>query len=307
MVKLLVTGRTSFIGRHLISELLKTVDCEVYSIERLPVRPNLSTRVTPLFHDLRSEVPDWLAKRVQDADYLVHLAADVSGIKSLSDPGLSVQTNVVGTLNVLELARKLPNLKRLVYVSTGEVVGAMPFPFFADEKAPLRPSNPYAASKAVAEVLVNAYRVSFGVPGVIVRSMNVFGVGQSLDRFVPMVIDKLKKGQSITCHVGQDGTVGSRCWLHVNRFVKVLARLMEEAEVGQTYHVVGPERTNEDVIDVLAHALGVHQELGYVKAGPSHDLRYALKNGKLPELDFGFEAQTDDDLADTARLTLCAS
>ncbi len=305
MVKLLVTGRTSFIGRHFVNEVLKNTDWEVYSLERLPARPNVSTRVTPLFHDLRSEVPAWILKKVQDVEYLVHFAADVSGVRSLSDPELSVTTNVVGALNTLELARKLPNLKKFVYASTGEVVGAMPFPFSADETAPLRPSNPYAASKAAAEALVNAYRVSFGLTGVVVRSMNVFGAGQSLDRFVPMVIDKLRRGERVPCHVGKDGTVGSRCWLHVDRFVKVLLRLVEEA-TESIYHVVGPERTNEDVIDVLAHALEVHQAIDYAQAGPSHDLRYALRNGKLPELDFGFESNTDQDLFEIARMA-CAS
>jgi dTDP-glucose 4,6-dehydratase len=305
MVKVLVTGRTSFIGRHFVDRLVKDTDWLVYSLERLPARP-CSACVVPLYHDLRSEVPEWIAKRVKDVDYIVHLAADVSGIKSLEDPNLSVTTNVVGTFNVLELARKLKNLKRFVQVSTGEVVGAMPFPFFADEKAPLRPSNPYSASKAAAEALVNAYRVSFGVPAVVVRSMNVFGAGQSTDRFVPAVIDKLRQNKVVTCHVDAGGAPGSRCWLHVDRFVRVLLRLAEEAEVGETYHVVGPERSNEEVIRVLAEAIGVDGVIQSVIAGPSHDLRYALRNGKLPELDFGFESNTDDDLAQTAKLA-CAS
>lgn len=305
MTKILVTGATSFIGSWFCSHVLMNTDWDIYSIERLPVRHREASRFEIFHHDVRSEVPDWIVQRVQDADYLVHLAADVSGVKSLADPELSVTTNVVGTFNVLELARKLPHLKKFVQVSTGEVVGAMPFPFFAAEDAPLRPSNPYAASKAAAEALVNAYQVSFGVPAVIVRSMNVFGPGQSVDRFVSGVIRALKTGQTIKCHVGPEG-VGSRCWLHVNRFVKVLARLVEEGQPGEIYHVVGPERTNKDVIEILANALKVNYGVDYVQAGASHDLRYALKNGKLPELDFGFEQNTDDDLADTARLT-CAS
>jgi dTDP-glucose 4,6-dehydratase len=299
MVKLIVTGRTSFIGGRFVRDVLKNTDWEIYSIERLPARLNVSTRVRPLFHDIRAEVPAHIVEQVKDAKYLVHLAADVSGIKSLADPELSVTTNVVGTFNVLELARKL-SLDKFVQVSTGEVVGSAPSPFFLDESAPLRPSNPYAASKAAAEALVNAYHVSFGVPAVIVRSMNVFGPGQSTDRFVPSVIKALKLGQMIKCHVGKDG-VGSRCWLHVDRFVKVLLRLLEEGTAGEIYHAVGPERTNKDVIEILARALEVDHGVDYVEAGPSHDLRYALKNGKLPELDYDFENNTDRDLALTAR------
>ncbi|MHB8501512.1 MAG: NAD-dependent epimerase/dehydratase family protein [Candidatus Acidiferrales bacterium] len=301
MIKIIVTGRTSFIGRHFVNDVLKNTDWEIYSLERLPVRPSVSTRVIPLFHDLRSEVPDWILNRVAGAHYLIHFAADVSGIKSLADPELSVTTNVLGTFNVLELARRI-RIKKFVQVSTGEVVGTMPFPFFADESAPLRPSNPYAASKAAAEALVNAYRVSFYVPSIIVRSMNVFGPGQSLDRFVPQVIDKLRKGQKITCHVGPDGTVGSRCWLHVDKFVSTLmAELIEHGQPGEIYHVVGPEYTNEDVIDILAQAIGLDYEIDYVQAGPSHDLRYALRDTKLGNM-FQFY-NIDKDLRETA----CAS
>jgi dTDP-glucose 4,6-dehydratase len=269
---------------------------QVFSIERLPVRPYPAC-VTPLYHDIRSEVPHHIVRKVRDVNYIVHFAADVSGIKSLTDPRLSVTTNVVGTFNMLELARKLVPDK-FVQISTGEVVGSAPAPFFLGEDAPLRPSNPYAASKAAAEALVNAYRVSFQVPTMIVRSMNVFGPGQSTDRFVPMVIKKLLAGEKITCHVGPFGDVGSRCWLHVNRFSLALQHLLETGDVGEIYHLVGPERTNEEVIDTLAGALGVAALIEKVVPGNSHDLRYALKDTKLTDTHF---EDVDDDLACTAR------
>lgn len=299
MTKIIVTGRTSFIGRQFVNDVLKNTDWLVYSLERLPFRPAGSERIKQFFHDLRAEIPRHIVEAVKDADVIVHFAADVSGIKSLEDPRLSVETNVKGTFNVLEFARRI-NIGKFIQISTGEVVGSAPFPFFLDEKSPLRPSNPYAASKAAAEALVNSYRVSFGVPSVIIRSMNVFGVGQSTDRFVPGVINKLRRGERIKCHVGKDGTRGSRCWLYVNRFSKILLGLISASQVGETYHVVGPERNNEQVIDILAKALDFDYEIDYVEAGPSHDLRYALKNSKLPYLDSGFERSTDLDLAFTA-------
>jgi len=298
MIKLLITGRTSFIGGHFVEHLLLNTDWEVYSIERLPVRLAGSSRVHQLFHDIRAEVPAQIIEQVKDVDYLIHLAADVSGVKSLTDPKLSVTTNVVGTFNVLELARKLPNLEKFVQVSTGEVVGAMPFPFFADESAPLRPSNPYAASKAAAEALVNAYRVSFNVPAIIVRSMNVFGPGQSAERFVPMVVKMILEGQSFACHVDQHGSYGSRNWLHVRHLVRGLHQALKQGNVGETYHIVGPERNNYEVVNLLAKSLDRPATFRAVVPGPSHDHRYALQNTKIG---LNFDCHLDEDLASTAR------
>jgi len=293
MPKLLLTGATSFIGRRFLEDVLEGTDWEVYSIER-QYQPDLP-RVLRFYHDLRAEVPTQLVERVKDADYLVHLAADVSGIKSLADPVLTVTTNVVGTYHTLELARKL-ELKKFVYVSSGEAVGAAPFPTCLVEDASLRPSNPYAASKAAAEALVNSYRVSFGLPAVTVRMMNIFGPGQQLTRFVPMAVKNLLEKQIIKCHVGPDGQCGSRNWLHVGHFSQALLNLVG-VKPG-IYHVIGPERSNLDIILGLAKALDVSFCVKNVVPGPSHDLRYALKDTKLG---LDFSADFDETLAATAQ------
>lgn len=280
-VKLLVTGATSFIGSHFVDYVLANTHWEILSLERLPdpFLPSRS-RVKQLFHDLRAEAPQRIVEELKSADYLVHFAADVSGLKSLANPVLSVTTNVVGTFNVLELARKL-SLKKFVFISTGEAVGAAVYPDVLAENTPLRPSNPYAASKAAAEALVSAYRVSFGVPSIIVRSMNVFGPGQQVARFIPTVIKNLLQEKKVVCHVDKSGRSGSRNWLHVDHFSATLKHVLDFGEVGETYHLVGPEKTNAQVIRLLAAALGKHPQIENIIPGPSHDLRYALKDTKL--------------------------
>jgi dTDP-glucose 4,6-dehydratase len=306
MTKILITGGTGFVGRRLIPELLAH-NYGVYSLERLsgpengPVAGHLGAQngVQRVYHDLRAEVPLSVLNRVQDADFVVHLAADVSGIKSLSDPELSVVTNVVGTSNILELCRKLKNLKRFIFVSSAEVLGPVPFPFKLDESKPLRPTSPYAASKAGAEALVNAYRISFGVPTLVVRSANLFGPGQGDVRFIPTVVRKLLTGDLIKCHVDTKGQCGSRNWLHVNRFNNILDWLFENGKVGETYHVVGPERTNLEVITALAKAINKPPFIENVPAGATHDLRYALEDTKLCN-DFDLSSGLDVDLAATA-------
>jgi dTDP-glucose 4,6-dehydratase len=295
VTKILLTGATSFIGKRFLEDVLALTDWAVYSLERR-YQPN-QDRVQRFYHDLRAEVPVQIVNQIQDADYLVHLAADVSGIKSLADPVLTVTTNVVGTYHTLELARKL-NLKKFVYVSTGEAVGSAPFPMYLAEDAPLRPSNPYAASKAAAEALVNSYQVSFNLPTMIIRVMNVFGPGQQLIRFVPTVLKNLLEKAIIKCHVGPDGRCGSRSWLHVEKVSETFLRLLENGKLGEIYHVVGPERSNLDIILGLAKALNVSFCAKNVVPGPSHDLRYALKDTKLG---LDFSTDFDQTLVDTAR------
>ena len=284
LTKLFLTGATGFIGQRFLESVLLHTDWNVVSLERLPKRDSIfngSTRAEIFYHDLRAEIPSHIVSAAQECQFLVHLAGEVSGIKSLANPELTVATNVWGTYHVLELARKMSILERLIYVSTGEVVGNVNFPGQAAEDVPLFPSNPYAASKAAGEALVNAYRVSFGVPGIIVRSMNVFGERQSTDRFIPMVLRSIIDGHLVTCHVDRQGNSGSRNWLYVNKFVSELEHLVDYGKVGEIYHIVGPERTNLDIIRLLCQVLGQPLHVHTKISGPSHDFRYSLKDTKL--------------------------
>lgn len=280
MVKILITGATSFVGRHLVCGLSKHTDWHIYSFERLQSKVQWvdpDHRITEIYHDLRAEIPQQIIDQVRDADYIVHLAAEVSAQRSFLDPETTVETNVIGTYNILEAARRL-NLKRFVYVSTGEVLGPVPFPFKLDERKPLRPTTPYAASKAAGEALVNAYHVSFGLPTIIVRPMNMFGELQTRG-FVPSTIENLLKGHTIRCHVDEHGRCDSRNWLHVDQFNATLRWLLEDGKVGEIYHVVGPERDNLEVIEALAHALGKAPMIENVLTAGEH--RYVLENTKL--------------------------
>jgi len=301
-LKIIVTGATGFIGGRFVKRMFNETDCELYSLERLSsFRVTDQSRYKQLFHDLRAEVPTQLVEQVKDADYIVHLAGDVSGVKSLADPVLTVDTNVTGTFNMLELARKISNLRKFIFISTGEVVGAVPMHHSLDESAPLHPSNPYAASKAAAEALVNAYHVSYGVPTVIIRSMNVFGPKQQQARFIPMTLKSLLNKQVVSCHVGANGVIGSRNWLHVDKFVDAIKRAVDPTycfQDGGVYHVVGPERNNLEIINSLARAINLTFVVNPIVPGASHDLRYALCDTKLG---YDFSHDFEATLAETAR------
>jgi dTDP-glucose 4,6-dehydratase len=293
-MKIVLTGATGFVGSRFYTEVLGHTTWDVFSLERLPSKLSSShiqrLLSKTLYHDLRSGVPETIFKQVRDANYLVHFAGDVSGIKSLAHPVQTVETNVLSAFNTLELARKMPALEKFIYISSGEAVGSAKEGETLAEDAPLHPSNPYAASKAAGEALVNAYRVSLGVPGVVVRLMNVFGPGQSDDRFVPMVLKSLIEGREVVCHIDSKGRPGSRNWIHNDLVAKSLLGLIQECRISETYHLVGPQRTNREIINVLASALSLTPNVKEVVPGPSHDHRYALRNTKISwDFETGFE------------------
>lgn len=288
-MKVAITGTTGFVGGRILKNLIfNNVRCR--SIER-----NASGNDV-ICHDLMAPFPERAFNRLVDTDVFIHAAGNVSGAASLRHPRATVTDNLISTFNVLELARSLPKLKKFIYISTGEAVGAVPEGVSYDETATLHPSNPYSASKAAAEELCRAYRLNFGVPVIVVRSMNLFGPGQSKSRYVPKVIKALLRGDIIPCHVGKDGRPGSRNWLHISDFISDLRYVAHEDNADEIYHVVGPERTNQQVIDVLAKALRIVPKVEYVVAPDSHDMRYALCSRFVPKR---FDT-IDGDLAATA-------
>lgn len=293
----LLTGATGFIGNALLGRILTETDWSVVALTRPPVRGKSSVRVRWVLHDLLAPLSASLLLSLGSIDYMLHCGAEVSGLSSIADPVRSITTNVWGTQHLLEAARTL-EAKRFVYLSTGEAVGAIAAPLSLPEDAPLRPSNPYAASKAAGEELVRAFSSSYGLLSVVVRSMNVFGPGQGLNRFIPMIARKMLMDEPIVCHVDEKGQSGSRNWLHVDQFTDAFMDILDSNYFNETFHVVGPERTNEQVIELVAQALGKHPRIERKVPGPSHDMRYSLKDTKLL-LDFraGFEQR----VLDTAR------
>lgn len=278
--RVLLTGATGFLGDHLTDHILRDTDWEIVAFARNPRKGVQLSRVTWLKHDLLDPVPEWLIQKVGKIDYIVHAGAEVSGINSIVDPVKSVRTNVYGTFHLLETARKLKP-KSFIYVSTGEAVGATNEPDGLSEDAPLKPSNPYAASKAAGEELVRVYVKSYGVPAAIVRSMNLFGERQSLDRFIPMIATKMLRHEPITCHVAPNGMPGSRNWLPIETFVAWLVDVLDLAVPGGVYHLVGPERNNLQIIHLVSSALDAEPKIETRVPGATHDIRYALKNTKL--------------------------
>jgi len=276
-MKVLLTGATGFLGTHLTNKLLEN-GWDIFSLQR---GGGLShPRVKTLYHDFRAEIPGYILRQLEGVSHIVHLGAEVHGLRSLADPELFVHTNTVGTFNILEACRKL-SPQKFIYMSSADTIGPAEPGVYHDENCALNPSSPYAASKAAGEVLVQSYARSFGVPGIIVRPMNMFGEGQTTGQFVPDVIKKILNGEEVLFHVGKDWQPSSRQWIHVREIVSALGFLMMDGQVGEVYHIQGTEKTSAQIIDLIGYSLHVPFRMRSTVPGRAHDMRHAIKDTKL--------------------------
>ncbi len=218
--------------------------------------------------------------------YTVHLAAESHVDRSIHDAQPFVRTNVEGTLSVLEAVRDASNM-RVVVASTDEVYGALIDPARADENAPLRPSNPYAASKAAADLLASAWRKTFGVDIVVTRSSNVYGPYQMPEKFVPVAIESTRRGEPVPIY--GDGRQ-RRDWVHVDDHCRGLVLAAERGATGETYNIgSGFETENLQLAHTVLMALGESVDrVRHIADRRGHDRRYALDVSKA-RTKLGFE------------------
>lgn len=270
----------------MVEEILGTTDWDIYSLERITARPSqlgalaFSPRIHRIYHDFRAEFPERILRILSGVDYIIHCGAEVHGLRSLLNPELFVQTNVMGTFNLLEAARVIKP-QAFLYLSSAEAVGSVGRPHSLTENAPLRPSNPYSAAKGVGELLCRSYSLSFKVPTIVVRTMNIFGERQDVSKFVPMVTKKILRGEEVICHMDADKHSGSRHWIYVEELVQGMLSLLQKGIAGQTYHIVGPEMSNLTIIRVIELALDKPCNLQFQQPGRSHDMRYSIVDTKL--------------------------
>lgn len=303
-MRVLVTGGAGFIAHHVIDRILRTTDWEVISLDRLDVSGNLnrlhdmlqdhgdvSGRLKVVFHDLKAELNDQIVQDIGPVHVVLHLAAASHVDRSIERPMEFALDNVVGTVNVLEFARKQVNLERFIYFSTDEVFGPAPEGIAYKECDRYNSSNPYAASKAGAEEFCVAYRNTYKLPICITHTMNVFGERQHPEKFIPMTIRNVRDGRKVTIHADPTRTkAGSRMYIHAKDVADGLMFLLltQLPKVGPCpkYNVVGAEEIdNLQLARMIANAVGKPLEYELVdfhSSRPGHDLRYAL-DGRLLE------------------------
>ncbi|HEY5492321.1 MAG TPA: dTDP-glucose 4,6-dehydratase [Gemmatimonadaceae bacterium] len=243
---------------------------------------------------------------VPRADAIVHLAAETHVDRSIMGPAAFITTNVVGTQVVLECVRSTldtaPRPFRLLHVGTDEVYGDLePNDAPWTEEAPLKPSSPYAASKASADLLIGAWHRTFGTPVLLTRCGNNYGPYQFPEKLIPLVITRAVAGSSIPVY-GDGAQV--RDWIHAEDHARALWAVLTRGTLGRTYHVsAGEQRTNREVITSILHQVGQPESLmTRVTDRLGHDRRYALDNGRLTsELGWRAEHSWDLGIAETVR------
>jgi len=217
-----------------------------------------------------------------------------------------VMDNVVGTCNLLNYARLSGQLERFLFFGTDEVFGPAPPGVYYKEWDRYKPGNPYAASKSGAEDLCVAYHNTYGLPIIIAHTMNVFGERQAPEKYLPLCIRKTLNGEMISVHANKERTkAGSRFYIHARNVSAAVLFLLNTAENGDKYNIVGEkEVNNEDLLLEIAGTIGKHPRYeltDFHSSRPGHDLRYALDGSKMADMGWKLPIDFEHSLARTVR------
>jgi dTDP-glucose 4,6-dehydratase len=304
MKNILVTGGCGFIGSNFIRYLLKREDFQgrIINVDQLTYAGNPESLA-----DIESDFPEryifsrtdicdgpQLAKIFDDygIDVICHFAAESHVDRSIVDPDAFVQTNIVGTFNLLELARSHPDRLTLFHhVSTDEVFGSLGPEGYFTETTAYKPNSPYAASKAASDHLVRAYHKTYGLPITISNCSNNYGPYQFPEKLIPLIILNALQGKPLPVY-GDGKNV--RDWLYVTDHCEAIWKIMRDGQRGATYNIGGnTEKPNIEVVETICDILdetaadtgiGPRRDLiAFVTDRPGHDRRYAIDATKLKQ------------------------
>ena len=299
---ILVTGGTGFIASNVVRYFLENTDHNIVSLDRIDLssdlgriatllesKPEFKPRMKTVWHDLKSEINENVANKIGKVDKILHLAASSHVNRSILDPLSFVMDNVVGTCNILNYARKVEGLKKFLYFSTDEVFGPATSGVAFSENDRYNSGNPYSASKAGGEELVVSFNNTYNLPTVITHTMNVYGPAQHNEKFVPICIDKISRGEELTIHCSRDGQkISSRSYLHVDDVSRAVDFVSSNCAPGEKYNVAsGRITSNLELAQIVADSLG--KELKYKleypeESRPGNDLTYNVSGEKLYSL-----------------------
>lgn len=295
-MRVLVAGGAGFIGSNFVRHLLDATDYEVTTLDALTyagTRDNLEGVLGHERHrfvegDIRDD--EVVQELIADADAVVNFAAETHVDRSIEESGTFVDTNVKGTQRLLAAATET-DLDRFLQMSTDEVYGETHEGRFSEDD-PLQPRNPYAATKAGADLLCRSYHVTHDVPMTIVRASNNFGPRQHEEKLISKLIRRASKGETLPIY--GDGT-NVREWTYVTDTCRAMELVLEEGAVGEIYNVgSGEERQNIEVARRIVELVEASEDLiEFVEDRPGHDARYALDFSKIEGLGWepriGFE------------------
>lgn len=278
--KVIVTGGYGFIGSAFVNLLNSTTDYEVVIVDNLSyaANPNNVIVKTPW---INKDICDITAEDLGEYDYLVHFAAESHVDNSIKDGNPFIHSNIQGTFNLIEVARKNKNLKKFIHISTDEVYGDMDDyggGAIATEDMPIKGSSYYSASKAASDLLVEAAGRTFDFPYIITRTCNNFGIDQYEEKFLPTIQKSIKNDKEIPVY--GDGKQ-QREWIHVKDNAKAILLLMESKHQGVWNIGSGDRWTNIDIVNEIGSTLGKDIKFKYVDDRLGHDRAYAIDSSKF--------------------------
>jgi dTDP-glucose 4,6-dehydratase len=293
----IVTGGSGFIGSNFILHAIKNPELgRITNIDALSYGSNLDNlrevENAPNYKFVKADLADAqiTMREAAKADVVVHFAAESHVDRSISKPRRFLQSNVVGTFNLLEAARH-GKVRKFIHISTDEVYGSAPSGESFLENSPLNPSSPYSASKAAAEMLALSYHRTYDLPIVILRCTNNFGPRQFPEKLIPKTIIRALQGLRIPVY-GSGQQI--RDWIHVNDFCKAIDLALERGVNGNTYNVSAKnEIPNAEIVTRILKILGRSSDLiESVEDRPGHDFRYSLDSSRITK-ELGWKPEWD--------------
>jgi dTDP-glucose 4,6-dehydratase len=300
MQNLLVTGAAGFIGSNFVRLLVqRKLPVKIVAFDKLTYCGNLANLDGVLGENaifIRGDIcdPDGVAAVCDEhrITHVVNFAAETHVDRSILGSGPFVQANIVGTQNLLDVARAR-NVERFLQVSTDEVYGTLPEDrpdIKFTEATPLAPNSPYSASKAAADCLVRSYFHTFKMPVLITRCSNNYGPYQFPEKVIPLFVTNLIEGKKVPLY--GDG-LNVRDWLHVEDHCEAIWTVLTRGSPGEVYNIGGNnEITNRAITETILREMGRNwdESVQYVKDRPGHDRRYAIDAGKIKR-ELGWEPQ----------------
>jgi dTDP-glucose 4,6-dehydratase len=285
---ILITGGAGFIGSNFIELILSTRYYNIVNIDALTYAGNLENLkgLEEKYSNYKFAKANILDKNIikkilqdNEIDTIINFAAESHVDRSILDSSPFLDTNVKGTLNLLDLANEL-KIQKFIQISTDEVYGSLGAEGFFTEQTPLNPNSPYSASKTSADMFALAYHHTYGTPVLITRCSNNYGPKQFPEKLIPLIISNCLENKQIPVY--GDG-LNVRDWIYVNDHNLAILDVLEKGKIGQVYNIGSSnEKTNIEIVKTILNILGKSEELiTYVKDRPGHDKRYAIDSSKI--------------------------
>lgn len=296
-MNILVTGGAGFIGSNFVHYILENhPNDRVINLDLLTYAGNLrnldDVKDNPNHIFIEGNIGNrelvrYIVKEYE-VDHIVNFAAESHVDRSITNPEVFVETNIQGTLNLLNVARD-SNIEKFLQISTDEVYGSLGADGFFTEETPLAPNSPYSASKAAADMLVRSYFETYGLNINITRCSNNYGPYHFPEKLIPLMITNAMDGKPLPVY--GDGE-NIRDWLHVKDHCQAIDLVLRKGKKGEVYNVGGHnERTNNQIVDIIVDKLDVSRDLIlHVDDRLGHDKRYAIDPTKL-ETELGWKPE----------------